>query len=67
MLMLAKRMALAGMLCRCESKVDEVGLFCVVKKAEVVDGEPLVSLRLVFDQRRSNLRWRAPPWCAMGG
>ncbi|CAK0891907.1 unnamed protein product [Prorocentrum cordatum] len=67
MLMLARRMALAGMLCRCESKVDEVGLFCVVKKAEIVDGEPLVSLRLVFDQRRSNLRWRAPPWCAMGG
>ncbi|CAK0885631.1 unnamed protein product [Prorocentrum cordatum] len=67
MLMLARRMALAGMLCRCESKVDEVGLFCVVKKAEIVDGEPLVSLRLVFDQRRSNLRWRSPPWCAMGG
>ncbi|CAK0855196.1 unnamed protein product, partial [Prorocentrum cordatum] len=65
MMGLAKRMASAGMLCRCEEKVDEVGLFCVVKKAEVVGSE--VALRLVFDQRRSNLRWQRPPWFAMGG
>ncbi|CAK0805132.1 unnamed protein product, partial [Prorocentrum cordatum] len=67
MLQLARRMALAGMLCRTAAKVDEVGLFCVVKKAELVGSEPEVTLRLVFDQRRSNMRWRSPPWCAMGG
>ncbi|CAK0897485.1 unnamed protein product, partial [Prorocentrum cordatum] len=47
--------------------VDEVGLFCAVKKAELVGSEPGVTRRLVFDQRRSNMRWRSPPWCAMGG
>ncbi|CAK0856436.1 unnamed protein product [Prorocentrum cordatum] len=67
MLQLARRMTLAGMLCRTAVKVDEVGLFCVVKKAELVGSEPEVTLRLVFDQRRSNMRWRSPPWCAMGG
>eukprot|EP00959_Pyramimonas_sp_CCMP1952_P240604 5028494-Pyramimonas_sp.AAC.1 len=61
MLQLARRMALAGMLCRTAVKVDEVGLFCVVKKAEFVENEPKVTLRLVFDQRRSNMRWRSPP------
>ncbi|CAK0860440.1 unnamed protein product [Prorocentrum cordatum] len=67
MLQLARRMALAGMLCRTAEKVDEVGPVCVVKKAELVENEPEVTLRLVFDQRRSNMRWRSPPWCAMGG
>ncbi|CAK0874453.1 unnamed protein product [Prorocentrum cordatum] len=67
MLQLARRMALAGMLRRTAVKVDEVGLFCVVKKAELVGSEPEVTLRLVFDQRRSNLRWRSPPRRAMGG
>ncbi|CAK0797355.1 unnamed protein product [Prorocentrum cordatum] len=67
MLQLARRMALAVMLCRTAEKVDEVGLFCAVKKAELAKEEPEVTLRLVFDQRRSNSRWRAPPWRAMGG
>ena len=31
------------------------------------DSEPEVTLRLVLDQRRSNCRWRSPPWCALGG
>ncbi|CAK0806068.1 unnamed protein product, partial [Prorocentrum cordatum] len=65
-LQLSRRMALAGMLCRAPEKVDEVGLFCVVKKAELIDEEPEGTLRLAFDQRRSDARWRAPPWCAMG-
>ena len=68
MLKLAARMARAGMLCRVETKIDEVGLFCVVKKAGLrEDNEVEVSLRLVFDQRRGNLRWKPPPWCALGG
>ena len=66
MMGLAKRMAQAGMLCRCEERIDEVGLFCVVKKSEIAEDDVKVSLRLVFDQRRSNLRWQRPPWCAMG-
>ena len=60
-------MVLACMLCRTESKIDEVGLFCAVKKSEVVDEEVVVQLRLAFDQRRSNLHWQRPPWCATGG
>ncbi|CAK0828294.1 unnamed protein product [Prorocentrum cordatum] len=40
MLQLAWRMALVGVLCRTAEKVNEVGLFCAVKKAEVVGGEP---------------------------
>eukprot|EP00959_Pyramimonas_sp_CCMP1952_P378313 7925011-Pyramimonas_sp.AAC.1 len=55
------------MLCRTAEKVDEVGLCYVVKKAEPVENEPEVTLRLVFDERRSNLRWRSPLWCARGG
>ena len=54
------------MLYRCESEVNEVSLFCVVKKAGIVEAERSVPLRRAFDQRRCNLRWRAPPCCAMG-
>ena len=61
MLQLARRTALAGMLCCSEDEIDEVELYCVVRKAEVADKDPLVSLRLVFHQRRSNSRWRSPP------
>ncbi|CAK0828932.1 unnamed protein product [Prorocentrum cordatum] len=67
MLQLARRMVLAGMLRRTAVKVDEVGLFCAAKKAELVGSEPEVTLSLVFDQRRSNMRWRSPPRRAMGG
>ncbi|CAK0818612.1 unnamed protein product, partial [Prorocentrum cordatum] len=67
MMQLVRRMASAGMLCRTADKVGEVGLFCAAKKAEMVGGEPEVTLRLVFDQRRAYTRWRSPPWCAMGG
>ena len=66
MLQLSCLMAMAGMICRTAEKVDEVGLFWVVKNGDLLDGELDLSLRLVFDQRRSNMRWRAPPWCAIG-
>ena len=49
--------------------VDTVGLFTVVKKFDwqLLDGKPdiSVSLRLVFDQRRSNHGWQDPPWCGL--
>ena len=60
-LMLARRMVEADMLYRCESKEDEVGLFCLMKEAGIVEAEPSVSLGRVFDQRQSDLRWRPPP------
>ncbi|CAK0884377.1 unnamed protein product, partial [Prorocentrum cordatum] len=44
-LQLARRMALAGMVCRAAEKVDEVGLCHVAKKAEPVENEPEVTLR----------------------
>ena len=56
-LMLAGRMAEASMLCRGESKVDEVGLVGVVERADIGEGVLPVSRRLVVDRRRSELRW----------
>ena len=41
----------------------EVDIFAVVKK--VVEGVP--KLRLIFDLRRVNLLFRAPPYIALSG
>ena len=63
MLELLVRMAPARMLRRVPKVIEPVFFFCVVKK--VLD-DGTVILRLVWDLRRSNLRWRKPMRAAMG-
>ena len=67
-LQLAKRMIKAGMVRRVHRRQGSVGLFTVVKKAEMgPDGRLILTLRLVFDQRRDNARWKRPPWIGLAG
>ena len=60
------RMSAANMVIAVKQKVDVVGLFAVVKKCEFISDRLSVALRLVFDQRTSNLGWQEPPWCGLG-
>ena len=66
MMNFAVRFACANMLVAVENAEDNVGLFTAVKKCEMEDGKLDVSLRLVFDQRRSNTGWQPPPWRGLG-
>ena len=63
---LGVKMAAANMVIAVEREVDVVGLFSLVKKCEFVSDRLSVALRLVFDQRTSNLGWQEPPWCSLG-
>eukprot|EP00972_Heterocapsa_arctica_P004623 686864-Heterocapsa_arctica.AAC.1 len=61
-----------GMLTEVGHVESEVDLFTVVKKVVEVSpadgGRPWdVALRLIFDNRRGNLRWRTPPWVPLSG
>ena len=68
MVKLAVRMAQAVLPGRVETKINEVGLVFAVKTAALADdGQVEISLRPVFGQRRGNLRWKPPPWCARRG
>jgi hypothetical protein len=75
-LQLGVRMALAGMLKAVKVCRNVVGMFTVVKKAEVKEGrdpakitidDVKLSLRLVFDQRSGNQDWIDPPWIGLSG
>ena len=63
MLRLALRMWLSGMLVYVAVPKEFVKLFTVVKKV-TADGR--VILRLVWDLRRCNCRFRDPPWVPLG-
>ena len=64
---LAVRMAQADMLLATDECEGTTALFTVVKKWVVnPDGTKSRTSRLVFDERLENLRWRRPPWCALG-
>eukprot|EP00969_Alexandrium_andersonii_P244828 10818055-Alexandrium_andersonii.AAC.1 len=65
LLALACRVAVAGMLRGVKRKRGGVGLFTVIKSAELVDGKVKATLRLVFDQRFDNLGWAEPPWAGL--
>ena len=67
MVKLAVRMALANMLRGVKRRKGGVGIFTVVKSAEVVEGKVKWVLRLVFDQRWNNLAWKRPPWSGLSG
>ena len=75
MLELALRMSEAKMLRGVKRAECTVGMFTVVKKvvpAAPGKGSPgcpdyQILLRLVFDQRGPNRRWKEPPWIALGG
>eukprot|EP00969_Alexandrium_andersonii_P253241 11192210-Alexandrium_andersonii.AAC.1 len=50
---------------RCQGSIN---VFAVVKRADVQGGSPpRIRLRLVFDHRRENFRWRTPPWMGLRG
>ena len=71
-LLLAARMWRGGMLREVRRVESEVDLFTVVKKIIPRDAAAGgrawdVSLRLIFDNRRGNLRWRTPPWVPLSG
>ena len=52
----------SGMLSTCQMMKEEVSVFTVLKKFE----NGTRSSRLVWDLRRANLRWKAPPWVPLG-
>ncbi|CAK0795637.1 unnamed protein product, partial [Prorocentrum cordatum] len=62
LLLLAARLWEAGMLATCEQTMETVSVVTVLKKQEA--GRR--ASRLVWDLRRCNLRWRAPPWVPLG-
>ena len=62
-LRLAERLWESGMLGWTSERVEGVRLFTVVKKYDDLGRR---SLRPVWDERRANLRWRAPPFVPLG-
>ena len=67
LLQLALCMARAGMLRAVKSQKGTVTMLMVVKKAAWEGEELKISLRLIFDERRNNVGWKAPPWFGLGG
>jgi len=65
MLKLASRMAKANMLRAVKDRKGNVGLFTVIKKIEEGPEGPVVTQRLIFDQRRDNAYWKRPPWTGL--
>ena len=62
LLPLLLRLWQSGMLSTCPTMKEEVSVFTVLKKFE----NGTRSSRLVWDLRRANLRWKAPPWVPLG-
>jgi hypothetical protein len=65
--MLALRMGRAGMLRAVSQRQGGLQMFTVVKKFEIIDEKPKITLRLIFDERLENAGWNDPPWVALGG
>ena len=65
-LALCARMWMSGMLGTCTQCLEKLCVFTVLKKFTWIEGKKVASTRLVWDLRRSNLRWRTPPWVPLG-
>ena len=55
-------MWLAAMLGTCSECFEKLCVFTVLKKYVDLDGKIAAPTRLVWDLRRSNLRWKTPQW-----
>ena len=45
---------------------EKLCVFIVLKKYVDPDCKRVASTRLVWDLRKSNLRWKTPPWVPLG-